>query len=113
MTALGQITIVGVPDRVGEAADIFSAVADADVNIDMIVQNVSREHEQATDISFTLAQTRRRPGHRRAPRGAGAHRLRGRPLRRPGRQGLRRRRRHALPHPGVTARFFRRWRTPA
>jgi len=52
-----KITIVGVPDRVGEAADIFSAVADADVNIDMIVQNVSREHEQATDISFTLAQT--------------------------------------------------------
>jgi aspartate kinase len=51
-----KITIVGVPDRVGEAADIFTVVADADVNIDMIVQNVSREHEQATDISFTLAQ---------------------------------------------------------
>jgi aspartate kinase len=51
-----KITIVGVPDRVGEAADIFSVVADADVNIDMIVQNVSREHEEATDISFTLAQ---------------------------------------------------------
>jgi aspartate kinase len=51
-----KITIIGVPDRVGEAADIFTVVADADVNIDMIVQNVSREHEEATDISFTLAQ---------------------------------------------------------
>ncbi len=35
---------------------IFTVIADADVNIDMIVQNVSREHEEATDISFTLAQ---------------------------------------------------------
>jgi len=52
-----KITIAGVPDRVGEAADIFTVVAEADVNIDMIVQNVSREHESATDISFTLAQS--------------------------------------------------------
>jgi aspartate kinase len=51
-----KITIVGVPDKIGEAADIFTVVAEADVNIDMIVQNVSREHEQATDISFTLSQ---------------------------------------------------------
>ena len=51
-----KITIVGVPDRVGEAAEIFTVVAEADVNIDMIVQNVSRVQEQATDISFTLAQ---------------------------------------------------------
>ena len=51
-----KITIVGVPDRVGEAAEIFTVVAEADVNIDMIVQNVSRAQEQATDISFTLAQ---------------------------------------------------------
>ena len=52
-----KITIVGVPDRVGEAADIFTIIADADVNIDMIVQNVSRTQEQATDITFTLAQS--------------------------------------------------------
>jgi len=51
-----KITIVGVPDQVGEAAEIFTVVAEADVNIDMIVQNVSRASEQATDISFTLAQ---------------------------------------------------------
>ena len=36
-----KITIVGVPDRVGEAARIFEAVAATDINIDMIVQNVS------------------------------------------------------------------------
>ena len=36
-----KITIVGVPDRVGEAARIFTAVAAAEINIDMIVQNVS------------------------------------------------------------------------
>ncbi len=52
-----KITIIGVPDRVGEAAEIFTVVADADVNIDMIVQNVSKEDDQRTDISFTLAQS--------------------------------------------------------
>jgi len=51
-----KVTVVGVPDRVGEAAQIFTTVADADINIDMIVQNVSREHEERTDISFTLPQ---------------------------------------------------------
>jgi len=52
-----KITIVGVPDRVGEAADIFTVVADADINIDMIVQNVSKEDDDRTDISFTLVQS--------------------------------------------------------
>jgi aspartate kinase len=51
-----KVTIVGVPDRVGEAAEIFTVVADADINIDMIVQNVSRDDERRTDISFTLPQ---------------------------------------------------------
>ncbi len=49
-----KITVVGVPDRVGEAAAIFTAIADADVNIDMIVQNISRLSDVKTDISFTL-----------------------------------------------------------
>ena len=49
-----KITVVGVPDRVGEAAAIFTAVADADVNIDMIVQNISHLSDVKTDISFTL-----------------------------------------------------------
>jgi aspartate kinase len=49
-----KITVVGVPDRVGEAAMIFTVVAEADINIDMIVQNVSAVATGLTDISFTL-----------------------------------------------------------
>lgn len=49
-----KITVVGVPDKVGEAAAIFKAIADAGTNIDMIVQNVSAVVTNRTDISFTL-----------------------------------------------------------
>ena len=52
-----RVTVVGVPDKPGEAAAIFRAVADAEVNIDMIVQNVSAVETGLTDISFTLPQT--------------------------------------------------------
>jgi len=51
-----RITVVGVPDKPGEAAAIFRAVADAEVNIDMIVQNVSGATDR-TDISFTLPKS--------------------------------------------------------
>jgi aspartate kinase len=51
-----KITIVGVPDRTGVAAAIFQAIADADINIDMIVQNVSAAATGLTDISFTLSK---------------------------------------------------------
>jgi aspartate kinase len=51
-----RVTVVGVPDKVGEAAAIFRAVADAEVNIDMIVQNVSGATDR-TDISFTLPKS--------------------------------------------------------
>ena len=49
-----KITIVGVPDKAGEAARIFEAVAATESNIDMIVQNVSEVATSRTDISFTL-----------------------------------------------------------
>src|SRR5689334_19209645 len=52
-----KITIVGVPDKPGEAATIFRAIADAEVNIDMVVQNVSAAATGLTDISFTLPKT--------------------------------------------------------
>ena len=52
-----KVTIVGVPDRAGMAAAIFQAIADADINIDMIVQNVSAAATGLTDISFTLPKT--------------------------------------------------------
>jgi aspartate kinase len=53
-TKEAKITVVAVPDKVGEAARIFRAVADASINIDMIVQNVSAAATGRTDISFTL-----------------------------------------------------------
>jgi len=52
-----KVTVVGVPDKPGEAASIFRAIADADANIDMIVQNVSAAATGRTDISFTLPKT--------------------------------------------------------
>ena len=52
-----KVTVVGVPDRPGNAAAIFQALADAQINIDMIVQNVSAAATGLTDISFTLPKT--------------------------------------------------------
>jgi aspartate kinase len=49
-----KVTVVGVPDKPGEAAVIFRALADAEINIDMIVQNISAAATARTDISFTL-----------------------------------------------------------
>jgi len=48
-----KITVVGVPDRPGMAAAIFQAIADAGINMDMIVQNVSVQESGATDLTFT------------------------------------------------------------
>ncbi|MGA8248206.1 MAG: aspartate kinase [Nocardioides sp.] len=49
-----KITVVGVPDKVGEAARIFEALAEVEINIDMVVQNISAAATGLTDISFTL-----------------------------------------------------------
>jgi aspartate kinase len=54
-TSEAKATVLSVPDRPGVAARLFRALADAGVNIDMIVQNVSADG--ATDISFTLPKT--------------------------------------------------------
>jgi aspartate kinase len=51
-----RITIMGVPDRPGIAATLFNAIANENINVDMIVQNVSSDSE-ATDISFTVSRT--------------------------------------------------------
>ena len=53
-TSEAKITVVGVPDIPGKAAGIFTIVAGAGANIDMIVQNVSVADSGRTDISFTL-----------------------------------------------------------
>ncbi len=52
-----KVTVVGVPDKPGKAAEIFEAVAAAEINIDMIVQNVSAAATGLTDVSFTLPKT--------------------------------------------------------
>lgn len=52
-----KITIIGVPDIPGKAADIFKIVAKSGANVDMIVQNVSAATTGRTDISFTLPKT--------------------------------------------------------
>ena len=53
-TSEAKVTIRGVPDRPGVAAALFETLAGAQVNIDMIVQNVGQDG--TTDISFTVPQ---------------------------------------------------------
>lgn len=53
-TSEAKVTVVGVPDKPGEAAALFRAVAEAEINLDMVVQNVSAASTGLTDISFTL-----------------------------------------------------------
>ncbi|MDD5596162.1 MAG: aspartate kinase [Candidatus Omnitrophica bacterium] len=50
-----KITICNVPDRPGVAAKIFKELSENEVNVDMIVQNVS--HTRSTDISFTVSKS--------------------------------------------------------
>jgi aspartate kinase len=51
-----KVTVVGVPDVPGYAAKVFRAIADADVNIDMVLQNISKVEDGKTDITFTCAR---------------------------------------------------------
>ena len=101
-----RITLLGVPDHPGIAGRIFTALADANVNVDMIIQNEPVSEGAQADMSFTVPRTRR------------AHRARGaRPGRRRGRDRARRARtrrwarsRSSAPgmksHPGVAAKVF-------
>ena len=89
---VAKVTLVGVPDRPGIARGVFEPLADAGINVDMIVQNVG--HAGATDLSFTvpateLAQARRLLDPSSASSGFAEH-----DHRRRGGQGLDRRRGH-------------------
>ncbi|HZZ49288.1 MAG TPA: aspartate kinase [Pseudonocardia sp.] len=53
----GKVTVTGVPDKPGHAARIFRAVADAEINIDMVLQNISHASDRRTDITFTLPRS--------------------------------------------------------
>ncbi|WP_028849795.1 aspartate kinase [Thermocrispum municipale] len=55
-TSEAKITVTDVPDYKGAAARIFRAVADANIDIDMVLQNVSRTSSGVTDITFTLSK---------------------------------------------------------
>ncbi len=52
-----KVTVVGVPDRPGIAARIFRLLAEAKVNVDMIVQNISTGDDPLTDLSFTVDES--------------------------------------------------------
>ncbi|MGV9413729.1 aspartate kinase [Nocardia sp. NPDC003693] len=49
-----KVTVIGIPDEPGYAAKVFRAVADAEINIDMVLQNISKVETGKTDITFTL-----------------------------------------------------------
>ncbi|WP_067531765.1 aspartate kinase [Nocardia crassostreae] len=49
-----KVTVVCIPDEPGYAAKVFRAVADAEINIDMVLQNISKVETGKTDITFTL-----------------------------------------------------------
>jgi aspartate kinase len=48
-----KVTVTEIPDKPGEAAKIFRAIADAEIDIDMVVQNISGAADGRTDITFT------------------------------------------------------------
>ncbi|MGW4768595.1 aspartate kinase [Nocardia anaemiae] len=52
-----KVTVVGLPDEPGYAAKVFRAIADAEINIDMVLQNISKIETGKTDITFTLPKT--------------------------------------------------------
>ncbi|PPJ28396.1 aspartate kinase [Nocardia nova] len=49
-----KVTVVALPDEPGYAAKVFRAIADAEINIDMVLQNISKVETGKTDITFTL-----------------------------------------------------------
>jgi aspartate kinase len=54
-TEEARITLLGVPDRPGAAAAIFRALADANCNVDTIIQNEPREEGRDAEVSFTIS----------------------------------------------------------
>ncbi len=63
-----RVTLTGVPDQPGIAGRIFGALADADINVDMIIQNEPVSDDRSAEISFTVPKddAEWRPPHARA-----------------------------------------------
>ena len=89
-----KITVLGVPDHPGIAYQILGPVADANIDVDMIVQNVG--HDDTTDFSFTVHRNDFAKALDIVKATAHSNRRTRSHRRRQDRQGLRRRRRHAL-----------------
>ena len=91
-----KITVLGVPDKPGIAYQILGAVADANIDVDVIIQNVS--HDGRTDFSFTVHRNDYARTIDLLKGGVAAGHRRGRGDRRPeDLQGHDRRHRHAQP----------------
>ena len=89
-----RVTLTGVPDEPGVAGRIFTALAEANVNVDVIIQNEPVSHSDGADLSFTIE----RDDLAQAQDTIAGARSRGRRGRqRPDRQGLDSRRRDAQP----------------
>jgi aspartate kinase len=58
-----RLSLVGVPDEPGAAAKIFSALADANCNVDMIIQNEPLEEGRKAEVSFTVPRDDLRAAH--------------------------------------------------
>ena len=95
-TEEARITLTGVPDRPGAAAAIFRALADANCNVDTIIQNEPREEGRDAEVSFTIAAEDLRAAERGAAADSRRAGDRGYRHRSRDRQGLDHRRRHAL-----------------
>ena len=91
--AEARVTLTGVRDEPGVAGRIFTALADANVNVDVIIQNEPVGDDELADLSFTVDRSDLTARHRHGCRPRGQQR---RPHRRADRQGLDRRCRDAL-----------------
>src|SRR5690606_25383418 len=52
-----KITLTAVPDRPGAVAAIFGPLADASINVDMIIQNIAHASGKSTDVTFPVPQS--------------------------------------------------------
>ncbi len=89
-----KVTVFGVPDRPGISAALFEPLADANVNVDMIVQNTSTQG--TTDISFTMPMADMADAEQIVARVAAEIGATGVVARQRHRQGVARRRRHEV-----------------
>ena len=52
-----RVHVVGLEDKPGVVADLFSGIADRNVSVDMIIQNVTRGDDARADVTFTVGKT--------------------------------------------------------